>query len=225
MRFLRICRQCDCKLLALGAPAGIHHYYLEDKMTPIKSICVYCGAAEGKNGRFGQMAGELGKILARQNITLIYGGARIGMMGRLANAVLEAGGKVVGIIPSHLDKVEVGHRGVSELLVVDSMHERKNLMFTMADAFVILPGGLGTLDETFEILTWRQIGLHDKPIILVNMDDYWQPLLDLLNHIAREGFARGNINRWLTVCADFDAMLEALRTAPKPAVQDLPELT
>ena len=133
------------------------------------SLCVYCASGIGIDSRHGDAARELGRAMALKRIRLVYGGARIGIMGALADAVLGAGGEVVGIIPGHLDKVEVGHRGASELLVVGSMHERKHLMFEMSDAFAVLPGGFGTLDETFEILTWRKLGLHDKPVMLVDI--------------------------------------------------------
>src|SRR5262245_48697102 len=135
-------------------------------MTAIRSVCVYCGSHVGRNRRHREAAVGLGQLLAQHGIRLVYGGGRIGLMGEVADAVIADGGEVIGIIPEMLETKEVGHRGISELRVVTSMHERKNLMFEMADGFVILPGGLGTLDEAFEMLTWRQLRLHDKPIIL-----------------------------------------------------------
>src|SRR6516164_6721236 len=129
------------------------------------SLCVYCGSGLGVDSRHVEAARDLGRLLAARRIRLIYGGARIGLMGTLADSALTAGGEVVGIIPGHLDKTEFGHRGATELIVVDSMHRRKYMMFELSDAFAILPGGLGTLDEAFEILTWRKLGLHDKPVV------------------------------------------------------------
>ncbi|TMJ51130.1 MAG: TIGR00730 family Rossman fold protein, partial [Alphaproteobacteria bacterium] len=131
----------------------------------------------------------MGAQLARAGIVLVYGGGRVGLMGLLADATLAAEGKVTGIIPSRLRDAEVAHRGVTELIVVDSMHERKRLMAERADAFAILPGGIGTLDEMFEIVSWKQLRLHDKPILLVDIGGYWAPLLALLDHVVDTGFA------------------------------------
>ena len=170
-------------------------------------------------------ARRLGQMMAARGVGLIYGGAQIGLMGALADAVTEGGGKVTGIIPKHLDQREVGHRGVTELLIVDSMHTRKRMMFDMADAFAILPGGLGTLDETFEMLTWRQLRLHDKPIILVDLDGYWQPLIALVDHAIAEGFAPPPVRRLFTVVPAIEAVLDAIEAQPEPAVPDAPALT
>src|SRR5689334_21732055 len=156
------------------------------------SLCVYCASGIGIDSRHAEAAVELGRAMAERHIRLVYGGARIGLMGKLADAVLAGGGEVVGIIPSHLDRVEVGHRGASELVVVDSMHQRKQRMFEMSDAFAVLPGGFGTMDETFEIITWRKLALHDKPILLANIAGYWQPLLGLIDHIIGQRFALGS---------------------------------
>jgi uncharacterized protein (TIGR00730 family) len=187
-------------------------------MTAIRSVCVYCGSHVGRNSRHREAAVELGRLLAQHGIRLVYGGGRIGLMGEVADAVIAGGGKVVGIIPEMLETKEVGHRGISELRVVTSMHERKNLMFEMADGFVILPGGLGTLDETFEMLTWRQLRLHDKPIILVNVDGYWQPFLKLVDHVISEGFARPDSLALFTVVGAVDEIIPALERQPKPAI-------
>ncbi len=157
-------------------------------MQTIKSLCVYCGASLGTAPHYVELAKELGHQLARRGIRLIYGGARVGLMGTVADAVLAGGGKVTGIIPTHLQEAEVGHNGLSELKIVDSMHTRKRMMFDLSDAFAVLPGGFGTLDETFEVVTWRQLGLHDKPIVLVDHNGYWEPLLDLISHLVAEGF-------------------------------------
>jgi uncharacterized protein (TIGR00730 family) len=194
-------------------------------MTQLTSLCVYCGAALGANPGHRTAARRLGQMMAARGVTLIYGGAQIGLMGALADAVTQGGGRVIGIIPRHLDQREVGHRGVTELRIVDSMHSRKRMMFDLADAFAILPGGLGTLDETFEMLTWRQLRLHDKPIVLVDLDGYWQPLIALIEHAIAEGFAPPPVRRLLTVVTEIDAVLESIAAQPEPAIPDAAALT
>lgn len=158
-------------------------------------------------------------MLADHEITLVYGGGRVGLMGLLADACLQAGGMVVGVIPEFLRRAEVGHGAVTELLVVDSMHQRKQLMFDRADGFVILPGGFGTLDEMFEVLTWKQLRLHDKPIVVADIAGYWRPLAALIDHVIRENFARPEMRDLLAVVREVDDILPALeRTAP-PVVE------
>lgn len=191
-------------------------------MIPPTSLCVYCGSATGADGAYVAQARRLGVLMAENGIRLIYGGARIGLMGALADAVLAGGGEVVGVIPGHLDAREVGHRGISELRIVASMHERKNLMFEISDAFAILPGGLGTLDETFEMITWRQLRLHDKPILLVDIDGYWQPLLRLVDHVVERGFAPPAVHRLFTVVGSVDDVVSALVREPEPSIPDAP---
>jgi uncharacterized protein (TIGR00730 family) len=157
-------------------------------MAAIGSVCVYCGSSMGASPRYREVARALGALLAAHGIRLVFGGGGIGLMGEVAEAVMAAGGQAIGVIPDLLQKREKGHRGITELRVVASMHERKNLMFELSDAFVILPGGFGTLDEAFEMMTWRQLGMHDKPILFLNMDGYWDPLNELVDHFIREGF-------------------------------------
>jgi hypothetical protein len=147
--------------------------------------------------------------LAEAGVTLVYGGGNIGLMGILAESVIAAGGKVIGVIPEHLRSVELPFREASEMIVVDSMHSRKQKMFELADAFCVLPGGLGTLDETFEILTWRQLRLHDKPVVLVNVDGYWNAWLDLVEGIIANGFAQPTIEDLFTVVETADEVLAA----------------
>lgn len=147
---------------------------------------------------------------------LVFGGGRVGLMGILADAALAAGGSVTGVIPAHLEKREVQHRELTELLVVGSMHERKHRMFELADAFAVLPGGLGTLDETIEIVTWRQLGLHDKPLVLVNNAGYWKPLLDLIDHAIASGFARPATKRLFTVVESVEEVFAAIEAAAAP---------
>ena len=187
------------------------------------SLCVYCGSGLGVDSRHLEAARDLGRLLAQRHIRLIYGGARIGLMGTLADAALGAGGEVVGIIPGHLDKTELGHRGATELIVVDSMHERKYMMFEQSDAFAIMPGGLGTLDETFEMLTWRKLGLHDKPIILVDIGGYWRPLLSLIDHVIIQGFAAPTDRDLYKVVTTVEELVAAVETAPRPKTAAQPE--
>ena len=159
-------------------------------MPEIRSVCVYCGSSSRVPDSHKRAAQELGRLLAERGIGLVYGGGRVGLMGIIADTVLEGGGEVVGIIPHHIQALEIEHTQLTELHVVDSMHTRKRMMFDRSDAFIALPGGLGTLDEVFEMLTWRQLKLHDKPIIFVDHDGYWQPLLQTIEHMIRVGFVR-----------------------------------
>ncbi len=187
-------------------------------MLPLQSIAVFCGSSVGARPALADAAERFGRHLAAAGITLIYGGGRAGLMGLIADATLTAGGQVVGIIPGHLHHREVQHDGLTELLVVDSMHTRKRLMFERADAFVALPGGLGTLDETIEIVTWRQLGLHDKPVVLVDQDGYWGPLLGLVDHIVDNRFAGPAVHALWQVVQSVDAVLPALADAPAPSI-------
>ena len=186
-------------------------------MTEVRSLCVYCGSAGAVPEAHKAAARRLGKLVAEAGITLVYGGGRVGLMGIAADAALAAGGKVIGVIPQLLVDAEAGHGGVSELHVVETMHERKHKMFELSDAFVILPGGLGTLDETFEIITWRQLRLHDRPILLVNEGGYWAPLLDLFAAMRAAGYVRPAHANLFQVVARVDDVLPALATAPAPA--------
>jgi uncharacterized protein (TIGR00730 family) len=183
-------------------------------MQNIRSLCVYCGSSGAVAAPYRDAASELGAQLAQAGIEVVYGGGRVGLMGLLADAALAAGGKVTGIIPSHLRSAELAHHGLTEIVVVDSMHERKRLMAERADAFAILPGGIGTLDETFEILSWRQLRLHDKPILLVDIGGYWAPLRALLDHIVAQGFARPETQGFLQIVPSVAALMAMLSQAP-----------
>jgi uncharacterized protein (TIGR00730 family) len=187
-------------------------------MATIASVCVYCGSSLGANPRHAEAARQLGAQLASHGIRLIYGGGRIGLMGQVADAVLAGGGRVIGVIPEHLQVLEKGHRGVTELRVVASMHERKNLMFELSDAFVILPGGFGTLDEAFEMLTWRQLQLHDKPILFLNIEGYWTAFGALVDQFIAEGFARENSRRLFAVVDTVEDAIPTLLRQPAPAI-------
>ena len=193
-------------------------------MASVKRLCVYCGSSSRVDAIYRDASRTLGSILAAAGIELIYGGGRVGLMGILADAVLAAGGRVTGIIPAHLHDAEVGHHGISELLVVGSMHERKRLMFERSDAFVALPGGLGTLDETFEILTWKQLRLHDKPIVIVDVGGYWRKLLALIDQIVDEGFAAPGILGHFQTVERVEDVLPAISAAPTPALAPEPRL-
>ena len=158
-------------------------------MTQIKSLCVFCGAQNNVAPHFLEMGAEFGKQLAEKNIRMIYGGGDCGLMGAAANASLEHGGKVTGVFPMSLKQIENEHQSLTEIIIVESMHERKKKMYDLTDAFVVLPGGFGTMDEMFEIITWKQLLLHEKPVIVVNYKGYWDHLVALMDNILKEGFA------------------------------------
>ena len=184
-----------------------------------KSVCVYCGSSSRVAGIYKDAAHALGEGLARRDIQLVYGGGRVGLMGIMADAALAAGGSVVGIIPEHIQSAEVEHTGLTELLVVDSMHTRKRLMVERSDAFVVLPGGFGTMDEAFEILTWKQLRLHDKPIVVVDVDGYWRPLLGLVDHMVAQGFAQASHRALFSVVDEVDDVFDTLAHEPEPSLK------
>jgi uncharacterized protein (TIGR00730 family) len=176
----------------------------------LRSLGVFCGSRTGAAPVFAQTAERLGRCLAERDVGLVYGGGGIGLMGVLATTVLEHGGRVTGVIPDFLMRREVGDPGVTELVVVDSMHDRKRRMFELADAFAVLPGGLGTLDEAMEIITWRQLGLHDKPVAVLNVAGYWAGLEALLAGVIEGGFADAAIRDLFLVVDQVDDLLDAL---------------
>ena len=177
----------------------------------MKRLCVFCGANAGTRVEYGAAARELAAALARRGLGLVYGGGNVGMMGMLADAMLHAGGEVIGVIPQHLVAREVAHRGVTRLHVVDDMHQRKAMMNELSDAFVALPGGFGTLEEFFEMLTWSQLGIHRKPSGLLNVCGFYDDLLAMLDHAVTEGFLLP-ANRELVI-ADTDAAALVQRLA------------
>jgi uncharacterized protein (TIGR00730 family) len=176
----------------------------------IRRLCVYCGSSIGADPRYRDAAAALGVGLAAAGIELVYGGGRNGLMGVVADAVLAGGGTAIGIIPRHLQDRELAHRGLTELVVVDTMHQRKQAMAERSDAFAVLPGGVGTLDETVEILSWRQLGLHDKPIYIVDIAGYWSPLATLFDHIVASEFAAPIVPRLIGFVPDVATLLAAL---------------
>ena len=184
-------------------------------MALIKRICVYCGASGNVDESYRAAAIRMGSVLAENGIGLVYGGGRVGLMGLMADAALAYGGEVIGIIPGHLHEREVGHTGLTQLLVVGNMHERKQAMFEKSDAFAILPGGFGTLEEALECITWRQLGLHDKPIFLIDIQEYWVPLLRLFEHVIDSGFASRNTRSLYQVLPRVDDLPDAVLKAPE----------
>ena len=181
-----------------------------------RSVCVFCGSRPGADPAYAAAAAEFGAALAATGTRLVYGAGDIGLMGVVARAAQEAGGAAFGVIPEHLLRREVGRRVLTTFVVTETMHERKKVMFMNADAIVALPGGPGTLDEFFEVLTWRQLGLHAKPVFLLDAGGYWQPLLGLLRHMVGEGFAEPSFLDFLAPVADVPALMAAL-TAVRPA--------
>ena len=190
----------------------------------IRALCVYCGSNAGNDRVFVEAAATLGREAAERGVRIVYGGGSIGLMGAVADAALAGGGEVHGIIPQHLARREVQNVEVTRMEVVESMHHRKMRMFDESDAFAILPGGLGTLDETFEMLTWRQLGLHDKPVVLVNVDDYWTPLLEAIGQMVRRGFVRPKHAGLLSVVGRVEDLFPALELTPPPRPTDSIEL-
>jgi uncharacterized protein (TIGR00730 family) len=193
-------------------------------MTAIHSIAVFCGSRPGVNPAFAEAARALGLGMAAAGIRLIYGGGQIGLMGQVADGVLAGGGKVLGIIPEFLMQREVAHPGV-EMVVTDSMHSRKLRMFEESDAFVTMPGGLGTFDETFEIITWRQLGLHDKPILICDVAGWARPLAGLVDAAVASGFAYPSSRALFEVCDGVPALLQRLRQLPGRIAAEPAEVT
>jgi len=184
----------------------------DERPREIRRLCVFCGASHGGRAEYTTAAFELGRGLADRGITLIYGGGRAGLMGAVADAAIGAGGSVVGVITTLLETRELGHGGITELHVVETMHERKMKMATMADAFIAMPGGLGTLDELFEILAWAQLGIHSKPVGLLNTAGFFDSLMTFLDHADGEGFVRLNHRTEMVVERAVPALLERLAT-------------
>jgi uncharacterized protein (TIGR00730 family) len=183
----------------------------------VKRVCVFCGSAAGARPEYAEAARSVAAALARRGIGVVYGGGSVGLMGVLADAALAAGVEVIGVIPRPLARRELAHRGLTQLRLVDSMHERKALMATLADAFVALPGGVGTLEETFEVLSWAQLGIHDKPIGALNVGGYWDHLIRFLAHTVREGFVRPEYLGLIQFAATPDALLDGLAAWRSPA--------
>ena len=183
---------------------------MQQPVVTIRRLCVYCGSSDGADPRYREAAHELGAGIAARGMELVYGGGRNGLMGRVADSVLAGGGRVTGIIPVHLQHREVAHLGLSELIVVKDMHQRKRVMAERSDAFAVLPGGVGTLDETVEILSWRQLGLHQKPVFIIDVADYWSPLAVLFEHIVSSRFAKPIMPELISFVPDVAGLFVAL---------------
>lgn len=185
----------------------------------MKGIAVFCGSSAGASSVYIEKAKEFGKELAKRDITLVYGGASVGVMGAVADAVLDEGGQVIGIMPTFLEQREISHKRLSKLIVVDSMHERKAKMAELADGFVALPGGPGTLEEFFEIFTWAQLGLHQKPCGLLNINHYFDPLVELFNHMKKEEFLHKKYQSMALIDVDPSRLLEKFDSYEPPAIK------
>jgi uncharacterized protein (TIGR00730 family) len=190
-------------------------------MSKIKSLCVFCGSRTGSHPAYEVAARDLGHAIADRGFDLVYGAGDIGLMSVVARAALEKGGKVTGIIPEFIQAFEVGSPGEIELIVVESMHERKRAMFERSDGFIALPGGLGTLDETIEMITWKQLQQHKKPVVLVDTNHYWKPFLELVQAIVDGGFGHHGINELFSVVDDVESVFQALKNAPEPDIEVL----
>lgn len=177
-------------------------------MPQVRSLCVYCGSSAGSHPEYAEQARAFGSAMAKRGIALIYGGGNVGLMGIVADAVLAGGGKATGVIPRQLVEREVAHKGLTELVVVDTMHQRKTRMFELADAFVALPGGFGTMDEMFEMLTWAQLGLHHYPCAFLDVRGYYRDLRAMMNRMVDDGFVRGQQRDNLWFGEDSDALFE-----------------
>lgn len=193
-------------------------------MSIIKNVCVYCGSGPGTDPVFVESAIALGKSLAENGVGLVYGGGSIGLMGAVATSVLEHGGNVIGIIPEFLTKRENALTGAQELIVTHDMHERKRLMFERSDAFVALPGGIGTLEELVEQLTWQQLGRHSKPILLANIGNFWDPLLELLEHMRATAFIRPTLPLDVLQANRVEDILPRIRAAAAQASEEAKKL-
>jgi len=181
----------------------------------IRSVCVYCASSGRSSEIYLEAAARLGRILAEAGITIVYGGSSLGSMGQLASAALGAGGKVIGVLPRFMDELEWGNRALTELRIVDDMHERKRVMLELSDAAIALPGGCGTLEELFEAITWKRLGLYFGPVVLVNVNGFFDPCIELLNRCVDERFMDEKHRAMWSVAADPEAVVETLREAPE----------
>ena len=183
---------------------------MNSKKAPTKSICVFCGASNNVPKPYLDIGADFGQMLAARDIRLVYGGGDCGVMGAVANATMKSGGQVTGVFPVSLRNIENEHQSLSEIIIVNTMHERKMNMFERSDAFVIFPGGFGTMDEMFEILTWKQLQLHEKPVVIFNYKGYWDPLIKLMTNIIDIGFAKPVTSTYYTVVTELDEIMDVL---------------
>ena len=200
--------------IEIWVPLSRNHIELK-QMTKISSLCVFCGSRTGHDPAHEMTARQLGEAMASRQIGLVYGGGRIGLMGIVSGAVFEGGGHITGVIPDFLMHMEIGNDQADDLVVTDSMHTRKAKMFELSDGFVILPGGIGTLEEAFEIISWKQLRQHNKPIILVDANSYWAPFTKLIKNIIKGGFAHEKVLDLFTVVNSVDEIFLALVNVPE----------
>ena len=175
-----------------------------------KTVCVFCGASNDVDQKFLHIGAEFGKLLAAREISLVYGGGDCGVMGAVANSTMKAGGRAIGVFPRSLRNIENEHQSLTEITIVDTMHERKQNMFERSDAFVVFPGGFGTLDEMFEIITWKHVGHHDKPIVIFNYQGYWDPLIALMRNIIEHKFAKTEVATYYNVATELEQIIDIL---------------
>jgi len=187
-------------------------------MNTMHSITVFCGSSAGSEPIFVEKAFALGQKMARENITLIYGGAKVGLMGAVADGCLQCGGKAIGVLPHFLSSKEIAHSNLTELILVNTMHERKTKMHELSDGFIALPGGFGTFEELFEILTWAQLGLHKKPIGLLNINEFYSPLLDMIDNMVAKELLKPINRDMLIIENEMDALFQKMRTYEAPLV-------
>ncbi len=179
-------------------------------MSGRKSVCVFCGASNNVDKKFLDIGAEFGKLLASRDITLVYGGGDCGVMGAVANSTMKHGGYAIGVFPRSLRNIENEHQSLTEITIVDTMHERKQNMFERSDAFIVFPGGFGTMDEMFEIITWKQLMLHDKPIVIFNYQGYWDPLIALMKNIIESRFAKAEVATYYHVVDKLEDIIDVL---------------
>jgi hypothetical protein len=190
-----------------------------NRVNNMKDVCVFCGSYNGDRADYTEAARSIGMGLARRGLGVVYGGAKAGLMGTVAEAALGAGGRVIGVIPRALVDKELAHRGLTDLHVVNTMHERKAMMATISEGFIALPGGFGTMDELFEIITWAQLGLHRKPVAILNVSGFYDPLLHFLDHLVAEGFVKREHRQVIVVATDPDKLLGILDTYVPPLIE------
>lgn len=182
-------------------------------MNNSKSVCVFCGASNDVDKKFLDIGAEFGELLAKRDTTLVYGGGDCGVMGAVANSTMKHGGHVTGVFPVSLRNIENEHQNLTEIIIVNTMHERKQNMFDRSDAFIVFPGGFGTMDEMFEIITWKQLLLHDKPVIIFNYQGYWDPLVKLMHNIIENGFAKAEVATFFHVVDELEEIMDVLETS------------
>lgn len=187
-------------------------------MSPVRRLCVFCGSSTGRHPEYRRLADQLGRTLAARGVGVVFGGGRVGLMGALADGALAAGGEVIGVIPQGLMDREIGHRGLTDLRIVGSMHERKALMAELADGFIALPGGIGTLEELFEVWTWAQLGLHAKPCGLLDVAGFYRPLVEFLDHLVENGFVQPQYRGMLMTAESPEDLLAAFAEYQAPLV-------